>query len=83
VTSPEPPVEGDCIVLVEAVTAYLDGVLAADDRVRFEAHLAGCEGCRTYLDQMRSIPQAIAVAHTATLPADVRAALLRAFTAAQ
>ena len=79
-TSPEPPVEGDCIVLVEAVTAYVDGVLPAGDRGRFEAHLAGCEGCRTYLDQMRSIPQAIAVAHTETLPADVRASLLRAFS---
>ncbi len=31
-----------------------------EDRARFEAHLAICEGCVTYVDQMR---QAIATVH--------------------
>jgi anti-sigma factor RsiW len=42
-----------CKELVELVTAYLEGVLDADTRTRFEAHLTKCRGCRNYLDQFR------------------------------
>jgi anti-sigma factor RsiW len=42
-----------CQELVETVTAYLEGMLGAAERGIFEAHLAVCEGCRTYLEQMR------------------------------
>jgi predicted anti-sigma-YlaC factor YlaD len=40
--------------LVELVTDYLEGVLRPADRARLEAHIAHCEYCRTYLDQMRT-----------------------------
>jgi anti-sigma factor RsiW len=40
-----------CTELVELVTAYLDDELSAADRLRFDAHLAGCEDCRTYVAQ--------------------------------
>jgi len=43
----------DCNELVELVTAYLDGSLELDDRVRFDAHLLDCEGCENYLQQFR------------------------------
>jgi len=46
--------EMPCRELVELVTEYLEGTLPAADRVRFEAHLADCEYCATYLDQMRT-----------------------------
>jgi anti-sigma factor RsiW len=42
-----------CRQAVELVTDYLEGVLGEEDRSRFEAHLADCPHCRTYLDQMR------------------------------
>jgi anti-sigma factor RsiW len=42
-----------CQELVETVTAYREGMLGAAERANFEAHLAECEGCRTYLEQMR------------------------------
>ncbi len=42
-----------CKELVEIVSDYLEGALPEDDRERFESHLADCEGCRGYLDQMR------------------------------
>ena len=32
----------------------LEGALAEVDEVRFEEHLAMCDGCAAYLDQMRS-----------------------------
>jgi predicted anti-sigma-YlaC factor YlaD len=43
----------DCDELVELVTAYLEGALPRPERRRIEAHLDECEGCRTYLEQMR------------------------------
>ena len=44
-----------CRELVELVTDYLEGVLPAAERDRFEAHLASCRGCRAYLQQMREL----------------------------
>ena len=43
-----------CRELVELVTEYLEGRLSPTERLRFEAHLVGCSGCRAYLDQMRA-----------------------------
>ena len=41
-----------CAEIVELVTEYLDGALPLDQRARVEQHLAGCEGCTEYLDQI-------------------------------
>jgi predicted anti-sigma-YlaC factor YlaD len=49
-----------CQELTEVLTDYLEGVMPLEDRVRFEAHLAVCDGCVTYVDQMR---QVIATTH--------------------
>jgi len=49
-----------CQELTEVLTDYLEGVMPLEDRARFEAHLAICEGCVTYVDQMR---RAIATTH--------------------
>jgi len=43
-----------CQQMVELITDYLDGALSRSQRRRFEAHLAGCEHCTEYLDQMRA-----------------------------
>jgi anti-sigma factor RsiW len=51
-TTPEN--ELTCQELVEIVSDYLDGALPEADRERFDAHLETCEGCRRYLDQMRT-----------------------------
>lgn len=42
-----------CQELVELVTAYLDDALPAADRARFEAHIAECDGCTGYVEQIR------------------------------
>jgi anti-sigma factor RsiW len=42
-----------CRELVELVTDYLENALPAADRARFEAHIAACDGCTAYLEQMR------------------------------
>jgi len=43
----------DCIVLVELVTEYLDGALEPPERTRLEHHLTECDGCTTYIEQVR------------------------------
>ena len=48
------PEEMSCRELVEVITDYLEGALGPDDRRRFEAHLAACPYCLTYLDQTRA-----------------------------
>jgi anti-sigma factor RsiW len=40
---------------VELVADYLDDALSPDLRARFEEHLAGCDGCTTYLSQTQQI----------------------------
>ena len=42
-----------CKELVELVTDYLEGTLPPANRARFEQHLASCDGCQVYMEQMR------------------------------
>lgn len=46
-------VEMSCMELIEVITDYLEGALPPSEQARFEAHLAGCDGCSNYLEQMR------------------------------
>lgn len=46
--------EMPCRELVELVTDYLDGALPDAERARFEAHVAACEGCDRYVEQIRT-----------------------------
>ena len=43
-----------CQELVELVTDYLEGALPPAERARFDAHIALCDGCRAYLEQIRA-----------------------------
>jgi anti-sigma factor RsiW len=43
----------NCRELVELVTAYLEGDLSAGERKRFDAHVFECDGCTTYVAQMK------------------------------
>jgi anti-sigma factor RsiW len=51
-----------CQELVELVTEYLDDALPPAERARFEAHIAECDGCTGYLEQIR-----VTIALTGTL----------------
>ena len=68
-----------CREFVELVTAYVEGTLPERDRVRMDAHLAECDGCAGYLEDMRKLVGSLS--ETPDPPPDeaTRDALLRAF----
>jgi anti-sigma factor RsiW len=68
-----------CQELVELVTDYLEGALSPAERARFDAHLAGCTGCRRYLEQMRQTIATLPRLTEETIQPDAKEALLRAF----
>jgi anti-sigma factor RsiW len=68
-----------CQELVELVTEYLDGRLPKPEQARFEAHLALCSGCRTYLEQMRQTIRALGRLAEESIQPEARAQLLAAF----
>ena len=43
----------NCREAVSLIGDYLEGKLPRRDRRRLEAHLANCDACSTYLEQMR------------------------------
>jgi anti-sigma factor RsiW len=68
-----------CRTVVELVTDYLERALAPDDERRVEAHLAACDGCTTYVDQLRATVDAVGRLPAAELSPGVRARLHAAF----
>jgi anti-sigma factor RsiW len=68
-----------CQELVELVTDYLEGALPPDERARFEEHLAPCDGCTSYVEQMRRTIEAVGRLPREAMPPDAEAALLAAF----
>lgn len=61
-----------CRQAVELVTDYLEGALPDRDRARFEAHLARCPHCTTYLEQMRATIAAVGRIEAEELAPEVR-----------
>jgi len=44
-----------CIDVVTVLSAYLDGELSREQGARIDDHLAGCQGCRNALAQLRTV----------------------------
>ena len=68
-----------CQEMVELVTDYLEGALAPAEHARFEAHIAGCEGCTMYLRQMRDMLEVLGELTTDSISPQAEADLLAAF----
>jgi anti-sigma factor RsiW len=68
-----------CQELVELVTDYLEGRLSAADRERFDAHIAGCDACTAYLEQMRMTLDALGHIPEESISVQAREELLLAF----
>ena len=68
-----------CRELVELVTDYLEGALAADERARFDEHIGKCHGCGVYLEQMRQTIVVLGRLPEDTLAPEAERELLEAF----
>ena len=68
-----------CREFVELVTAYVEGALDAATLRRVEEHLAVCEPCRVYVEQMRAVKDGLRGAELPELPEDVCMELVAAF----
>jgi anti-sigma factor RsiW len=68
-----------CQELVELVTDYLENRLPSSTRARFEAHLAQCSACRTYLEQMRHTVRALGRIPAESMEPEARDRLLEVF----
>jgi len=68
-----------CRQVVELVTEYLDGGLAADRRLAFERHVAICPPCRGYFSQLRLITKTSGTLSEEDVPEHLRERILAAF----
>ena len=68
-----------CREMVELMTDYLEGALSPRDRERFEEHIAGCDGCRGYLAQMRRTAALAGRLTEDAIPEHLQRELLAAF----
>ena len=68
-----------CREVVEVITDYLEGELSPEDVAIFQAHLALCDGCQWYLDQMRITIAAVGRIEDDEVPAELRDTVLAAF----
>jgi len=73
------PTGMSCKELVELITEYLEGALPPGDKARFEQHLAFCDWCRTYLEQMRLTIQTLGKLSEESIPEYVKADLAEVF----
>jgi len=65
--------------VVELVTDYLEGALPPEVRGRVEEHLALCDGCSTYLEQMRETIRLTGMIREEQIPEEEKHRLLEAF----
>jgi anti-sigma factor RsiW len=68
-----------CAELVELVTAYLEGALDPETEQHFVDHLAVCDGCDIYVDQMRRTIAEVGQVEPESLSDQTRDGLLEAF----
>lgn len=69
----------DCNELVELVTDFLEGALDPEAERCLIDHLTLCDGCGTYVEQMRTTVLALGAMPSDGLPDTVRRALLLEF----
>jgi anti-sigma factor RsiW len=68
-----------CREVVELVTDYLEGALDTDRTSLFEQHLNFCDGCVTYVDQLRLTIEAVGHVEEEDVPPPTRDRLMQAF----
>jgi anti-sigma factor RsiW len=68
-----------CREVIDLITDYLEDALTPDMRRRVEDHLAGCDGCSGYLEQMQTTIQLTGMLTEEQVPEEHKQRLLEAF----
>jgi anti-sigma factor RsiW len=68
-----------CHEVIELLTDYLEDALAENARRRVEAHLAACDGCTAYLEQLRETIRLSGMLTEEQIPGEQKQQLLEAF----
>ena len=68
-----------CQEVVALTTDYLDGVLTSAQMTAFELHLNFCDGCGSFVDQVRTTATMAHGVSEEQIPEEIRARLLSAF----
>jgi anti-sigma factor RsiW len=68
-----------CQEVVELVTDYLEGAIPPDEVARCEHHLSLCEGCVSYVDQIRMTVAAVGRIDESDVAPETRDELVAAF----
>ena len=68
-----------CREVIDLLTDYVEDALPEQERRRVEAHLATCDGCTTYLEQMRETIRLTGMLTEEQIPGAERELLLDAF----
>jgi anti-sigma factor RsiW len=68
-----------CREVIDLLTDYVEDALPAEERRRVEAHLANCDGCTTYLEQVRETIRLTGMLTEEQVPDGEKRRLLAAF----
>jgi predicted anti-sigma-YlaC factor YlaD len=68
-----------CAEVVEVITDYLEDRMPLRNRERFEEHVAFCDGCSAYFDQMRATIRATGELRAEDIPSALEERLLAVF----
>jgi hypothetical protein len=68
-----------CREVVELATEYVEGGMTPSQMTRFEMHLNFCEGCLTFVDQIRAAAAMAGRLTDKQVPEETKTKLLAAF----
>jgi anti-sigma factor RsiW len=68
-----------CHEVIDLLSSYIEDALSPDERRRVDEHLALCDGCETYLEQIRETIRLSGMVDEEQVPEEEKTALLAAF----
>jgi anti-sigma factor RsiW len=68
-----------CKEVVELATAFVEGALTASQMMQFELHLNFCDGCHTFVEQIRATADLAGGLPEEQISEETKAKLLAAF----
>jgi anti-sigma factor RsiW len=68
-----------CHEVIDILTEYIEDALPVEERRRVEEHLAACDGCTAYLEQLRETIRLTGMLTEEQIPVEQKEQLLDAF----